>query len=388
MIMADKLDQEELDLQKLTKDDSEVIFDLSNTDEDLIKQFIKKVIRYKTDTYVVIDPHKDDPIIIPDTSIDDNIDFFVDEYKEVINIPYLDMNKYLSKIRIARKTLKYNDLLLHTRKQLAKVDLGMTNEDRESYFDINVDSGDILDYNKISKDQQTNKTDIEKTDGSRLLVEYLIRMRYGGKDMSQIDLIIEKLNFDIKNLNEGTDINKEKNIKDINNALDVISCVGDVEIGENYLNTKWYSYFIETIVYDARAVKIVKEIASDPARSRIFIEKIFGPDMMSAFEKKFSSTVNYTIAPTDVFIKSSVVLMFYTMAKKIKSYMKSKNCRSLIYRGYIIHYMLDELTDSQLLAMNNLFKDLFDLYLSNEKLTKILRKNSFYESMLEESIKA
>lgn len=372
-------------IDKLSEDQIKIYQEFENSENNItLEQFIKNVIRYESDHYVVVDPSKDDPIDVSDEVLDSEMKFFIDTYNEVIHLPYLDMNSYLNKIKITRKSLKYNDLMLYARKELAKVDLGMTDDDNDSFFDINFDRGDILDFNKISKDQETNDRDIQKIDGARLLVEYLTKMVYGGILMNQIELIVEKLNWDVRKLDEGTDLNKNKNIKDIINALSVIKTLGKVEENEKYMDTKWYSYFIETIVYDARAIKLVKEISSNPKKAKSFIEKIFGPNMISAFEKKYSDTVNYDVAPTDIFIKSSVILMLYTMAKKIKSYMKSKNCRSLIYRGYIIHYMLDELDESELAAMNNLFKYLFDLYLSNEKLTNILRKNSFYEILMSE----
>jgi hypothetical protein len=44
--------------------------------------------------------------------------------------------------------------------------------------------------------------------------------------------------------------------------------------------------------------------------------------------------------------------------------------------------MLDELSDNEIQAMTNMFKDLFDLYLANDSLTKILKKNDFYEIMI------
>ena len=67
--------------------------------------------------------------------------------------------------------------------------------------------------------------------------------------------------------------------------------------------------------------------------------------------------------------------------------MKSGSSRSLIYRGYLIHYMLDDIIpESEIKAMTNLYKDLFDLYLSNVKLSKILKNNKFNEIVASSSL--
>ena len=372
MLVSEKLTQEELDLRIENFD--------ASLDESL-KDYISKIIRYETDHYVVNDPQKDDPIIIPDETISDNIDFFVTTYKEVIDLPYLKMNSYLRKVLSTRKLLKNNALMLYARKEFAKVDLNMK-DDGESYFDLDYDSGDILDFGKIEKDEKANDVNIMKTDGARLLVEYLIKYRYGGIEMSQIELIIEQLEYDIQKLSEGNDINKNKNIKDIYNSMEVIKTIGKIDAGQNYIDTDWYRYFVSAMTYDKRAYKLLKEIVNDPNKAKFLIEKIFGPEMIAYFVARYKKFVDYAAAPSDVFIASASTLMFYALAKKIKSCMKSTDCKSLTYRGFIIHYMLDELSDNEIQAMTNMFKDVFDLYLANDSLTKILKKNDFYEIMI------
>jgi hypothetical protein len=367
-MVAEKLLDEELDLINTDNDEGEP--------DDITKALVKRIIRYETDHYVVEDPKKEDPIKITDEDIDNNIDFFVSTYKDILDVPYLTMDRYLKATNKTRQTLKYNDLMLYARKEFAKVDLGMG--EGKSLFDMDYDNGDLIDLNKINKDEKENKENIIKADGARLLVNYMIKFKYGGLEMSQVDLIIEQLNDDVKKLEGGTDLNKDLNIKDITKAINIIKEIGIVNENERYMDTDWYKYFIETIVYDARAVKIVREIESNPNKAKVIIDKIFGPEMVPAFIQKYKSSVEYGVAPSDDFIASAATLMMYTLAKKIKSNMKSSSSRSLIYRGYIIHYMLDPMTDNELKAMTNLFKDLYDLYLSNTKLASILKKNKFH----------
>ena len=367
-MVAEKLLDEELDLINTDNDEGEP--------DDITKALVKRIIRYETDHYVVEDPKKEDPIKITDEDIDNNIDFFVSTYKDILDVPYLTMDRYLKATNKTRQTLKYNDLMLYARKEFAKVDLGMGGG--KSLFDMDYDNGDLIDLNKINKDEKENKENIIKADGARLLVNYMIKFKYGGLEMSQVDLIIEQLNDDVKKLEGGTDLNKDLNIKDIAKAINIIKEIGVVNDNERYMDTDWYKYFIETIVYDARAVKIVREIESNPNKAKALIDKIFGPEMVPAFIQKYKSSVEYGVAPSDDFIASAATLMMYTLAKKIKSNMKSSSSRSLIYRGYIIHYMLDPMNDNELKAMTNLFKDLYDLYLSNTKLASILKKNKFH----------
>lgn len=367
-MVAEKLLDEELDLINTDNDEGEP--------DDITKALVKRIIRYETDHYVVEDPKKEDPIKITDEDIDNNIDFFVSTYKDILDVPYLTMDRYLKATNKTRQTLKYNDLMLYARKEFAKVDLGMG--EGKSLFDMDYDNGDLIDLNKINKDEKENKENIIKADGARLLVNYMIKFKYGGLEMSQVDLIIEQLNDDVKKLEGSTDLNKDLNIRDITKAINIIKDIGIVNENERYMDTDWYKYFIETIVYDARAVKIIREIESNPNKAKAIIDKIFGPEMVPAFIQKYKSSVDYGVAPSDEFIASAVTLMMYTLAKKIKSNMKSSSSRSLIYRGYIIHYMLDPMDDNELGAMTNLFKDLYDLYLSNIKLASILKKNKFH----------
>ncbi len=191
--------------------------------------------------------------------------------------------------------------------------------------------------------------------------------------MSQLELIIEKLKFDIECLNKGTSTNKINDVASIEKSIELISNIG--KPSDTNGHAAWYNYFMERIVTDKRALNLAKEIDKDIPKATKYVEKIFGPYMINSFADKYSESVNYEIAvPTTNQLRASVFLMLYTLAKKIHSDMKSKDNRSLVFRGYIIHYMLDELTETENKDMTNMFKDLFDIYWANPKLLKILQK--------------
>lgn len=191
--------------------------------------------------------------------------------------------------------------------------------------------------------------------------------------MSQLELIIEKLRFDIECLNKGTSTNKINDVASIEKSIELISNIG--KPSDTSGHATWYNYFMERIVTDKRALNLAKEIDKDTDKATKYVEKIFGPYMIASFADKYSASVNYEIAvPTTNQLRASVFLMLYTLAKKIHSDMKSKDNRSLVFRGYIIHYMLDELTETENKDMTNMFKDLFDIYWANPKLLKILQK--------------
>ena len=344
-------------IEELTNEEKDLIvpFNLENPEDT--KNFIKSIIRYETDHYVVTDYTKQDPIIISDDDIDKNMDFFVEAYNENMKIPYLDMVKNVRMAIRTRKMLKNNDITLYARKKFAEVDLGI-DESNPKLSELSNDLGDIIDYNKLDDDIKENDINIKKTDGARLLVEYLSKMRYGGKDMSQIDLIAEKLNFDIERLNESTVIDKDRSIKELRRALDIIVKIGDE-------STEWSDYFKDSIVTDKRALNISKEISRDYNRAMKLIDEIFGPEMLNEFISKYEAASNKAFDSSFYFY---AMLLFYTLSKKIESKMKSSDSRSLIYRGYIIHYMIDSLTDDELNRMTAMFTDIFDKYRENKTL--------------------
>jgi hypothetical protein len=355
-------------LEELTNEEKELQDKLDLNDEESVKSFVKSVIRYETDHYVVEDIKTQDPIIISDSDIDENIDFFVSAFNDNMNIPYLDMNTALNQSIRTRKMLKNNELLLYARKKFGEVDLDMTDGYDTDLTSLDTDIGDIIDLSKIKEDEKENFINIRKTDGARLLIEYLIKMRYGGKNMSQLDLIVEKLTYDIDRLNESTSNNKEKDIKDIRRTINIIAKIGDDTTNE------WYDFFINSIVTDKRALNLAKEMDRDYIRSCKFIDKIFGPEMLNEFIKKYTTARNagaYDFENSSVFYFYAM-LLFYTLAKKIDSKMKSSDSRSLIYRGYIIHYMLDDLKEDELDRMTKLFSDIFGSYSNNATLEKKL----------------
>lgn len=361
-MVIEELNAEELSFRPQIEGQTDVDID------SVTKDFIKNIVRYEVDNYVIDDPKTQDPIIVSDEDIDDNIDFLVDVYNENMKIPYLDMNKNLNQMIHTRKILKSNELLLYARKEFAKVDLGMEDEYETNLAALNTEMGDIVNFNKIKEDSVENDKNIKKTDSSKLLIDYLIKMRYGGKNMSQIELIVEKLSYDIERLNESTTIDKDRNIKELRRAINIISKIGDDT------NNDWHTFFVDSVVTDKRALNLAKEIDRDYIKASNYIDKIFGPEMLNEFIKKYVTVMKPM--PFD-FIYSSTfyfypMLLFYTLAKKIESKMKSNDSRSLIYRGYIIHYMLDDLKDDELNRLTQLFTDIFTAYDDNVALRKKL----------------
>lgn len=325
--------------------------------DDTVKKFIKGVLRYEVDHYE-FDPEKQDPIVLSDEEIDKYMDFYKKVYDEVIAVPYLDMHTSYKKACRSRELLKKNSLMLFARKEFAKIELGLEDEHQTDLSGIDTNFGDFIEYNKIKNDTVENDENVKKTDGSKLLIDYLIKMRYGGKDMSQIDLILEKLNFDIERLRESTDLNKNKNIKDTDKAIKLISNIG------SETDASWDTFFRDTIVTDKRALNLAKEMNKNPKNAKKYIDDIFGPQMASSFVHKLirndaASVEDYKESMYAA--ESGALLLLYTLAKKVDSCMKSRDCKSLIYRGYIIHYMLDY-TDYDGVAMTERPTEYFRLY--------------------------
>lgn len=383
--MITELTNEERELMKALEHESDGTEEVLPDIDETTKKFIKDVIRYEVDHYEY-DPAKQDPIVISDEEIDEYMDFYKDVYDEVMGIPYLDMNTSLNKAIKTREVLKRNDILLYARKEFARIELGL-DEHQSDLTDLNTELGDFIDYSKIKTDTDENTVNIKKTDGAKLLINYLMKMRYGGKDMSQIDLILEKLTFDIERLRESTDSNKDKNIKDTQRAIDLISNIG------SDTNTSWDDFLRTAIVTDKRALNLAKEMNRNPNNAKKYIDTIFGPQMASSFVtrliRKDAADIGDYSDNTYV-AESGALLLLYTMAKKVESCMKSMDCRSLIYRGYIIHYMLD-FVDYDGVSINDrpdeyrklytLFTDIINKYFMYEPYN-VLKKNNFHDEMM------
>ena len=351
---------------------------LDESSEDYKKELIKQVVRYEVDNYVIDDPMKEDPIVVSDEDIEKNMDDLLKVYNDTINKPYLVMNSNLNVLNRTRKSLKYYELTLYARKKFSEVDLGIDDPNTVTQLqDINTESGNLMSHSKIEEDSNKASADIRKNDASRLLVDYLMKLKYGGKDMSQLDLIVEKLNFDMERLNESTDSNKEMNIKDTQKAIDIINTIG--KLSETDDIPEWYNYFLERMVTDKRAVSIAKEIKRDVNKAKAYVDKIFGPELVNAFIDKYIESNGETEKRN--IIQISALLMMYNISKKVESDMKSRSNRSLIFRGYIIHYMLDDLTPEENTEMTNMFKDLFELYWRNDKLLEVLTSKEIKRQM-------
>lgn len=368
---------------ELTNEEKDLLEGLPEASDDAsadeyAKEYVKRIIRYETDHYVVDDPHTQDPIIISDEDIEKNLDFYTSVYKDNANVPYINMNMNLKKSIATRKILKNTDLLLYARKEFARVDLGLSSDHETTLADIDTEMGDFIDYNQIKKDSEENANNIKKTDGARLLTEFMIKARYGGKGMSQIDLIIEKLTYDKERLIESSDVNKNFNIKENDRAIHIISKIGTTDESCAISDMEWFKFFCDAIVTDKRAINIAKEINRAYNKAISYVDKIFGPEMLDEFITKFDKackSFEETTIDTEYdtnFVYFGTLLLFYTLAKKIESNMKSRSTKSLIYRGYIIHYMLDDLTENELASMTIMFDSILCKYHNNAALYKSL----------------
>jgi hypothetical protein len=353
-------------IQALTDEENAIINGIENND-DYKKNLIKSVIRYEVDHYEITDPQHQDPIEIPDEFIDSHMKDYEEIYDEVAGKPYLNIDATLKSLVRLRTALKGNSVLLHTRLQLFEA--GLSSNDPDSPF-YGVDTTrEVLNPQSIKEEDEKNEENIKINDGARLLVTYLAKHRYGGKDMSQIDLILEKLNYDMERLNESTEQNKAFNIKTTQRAIDIISKIGSAD------NDEWIKYFKDTIVTDKRAVNLAKEINKDNQRAIKLIDTIFGPEMTKSFSEKFimEARGEGEMTPEDVkLLCARATLLLYTLAKKIESNMKSKDAKSLIYRGYVIHYMLDDDGSESCRRVFKLFKEVTDAYMNTPKMLPCL----------------
>lgn len=164
--------------------------------------------------------------------------------------------------------------------------------------------------------------------------------KYGEEcTMTETQKIVEKLEFDAKVLEEGTTVGKEVSIKRINFAIDKIK---DLPA----------DYFDEAIPTDKRAKNISKELVKN---GKALIEKMYGPKIVESMAKDLQAKYP---EKSITMITKGCLLMLYMLSKKIESSMKSKDYKSIIYRAYIIHFMIDlDKSSEEYDKMSKMFMD-------------------------------
>ena len=152
------------------------------------------------------------------------------------------------------------------------------------------------------------------------MCDYLKTAKYSNStDISEIDMLIDKLENDIKMLKNSSDINKDVTISNIETTIDLIRTLPE-------------QFLIDTVPTDKRAKKILKQY--DPK----VIIRVFGSGTIGDFIMRLSSDLSNDGIACE---QDAALLFLFHIAKKIEGSMKVTNYKSLVYRAYIVKYLND-----------------------------------------------
>lgn len=326
-----------------------------------------------------------------------------EEYEKGINrMSYLDIIKEFKRLDQIDKYLEDMDVVTFGRDGFLNADINAAMEGLEDAHTLKYQHGgydlsgmyaDPASFVALGRNEQ-EKRDCEieavKARICRHIAEDVKNKKYGDVKMTEIEKIVDKLENDIKVLDESTVTGKEVSIKRISFAIDKIKdIIKNPEAAAEF--------FSMSIPADQRAVNAAKDCIKDHS----IIDKTFGPEMTVAFIRKLRGlpieTDDAYIADVDSFVTSVAgenspmnidkdgsaytanvyALMLYMLAKKIESSNKSKDYKSLIYRAYILHYMLDAATDGTEAQLTKMFTDKAVELAHNLRLATLFDKNKY-----------
>lgn len=174
-------------------------------------------------------------------------------------------------------------------------------------------------------------------------------IKYSGVEMNDIEKLVAKLENDIKMLQSSSDGNKDIKIANIEKAIELIR-----ELPEKFLH--------DTIPTDKRAKKILKEY--DPK----LISRILGPTVAVDFLAKLSHDLSKIHKECNI---NAALLFLYHISKKIENSMKSMDYKSLVYKSYIVKYMIIVESDSEeSIKLSTIFNNVMQGYIDNGVLSK------------------
>lgn len=314
----------------------------------------------------------------------DNIDDFKKYTNDVIDKYLLAIKEELAKLNRQKKFLEDMDVVTFGRDGFLSSDMKHA---REKFLETNdhvfINSFDMTDMyadaetyiakNRNDKDRQEMLTETRKTRIATEICKIVRELKYGGIPMKETDKIIEKLENDLRVLSESSIVGKDVSIRRITNAINTIK-----ELPLEML--------VESIPTDKRALNAAKECAKDNSS----IEKTFGPDMSEYLLRKLINAPSkeeiiekpdgYKQTEISIIYANAISLLLYQLSKKIESSVKSKDYKSLIYRSFIIHYMMDELEASEKSAFDTAFGTIIDRYTKNNSLKTLLSKPNYLYS--------
>ena len=215
---------------------------------------------------------------------------------------------------------------------------------------------------KMGKEEATNALVIQKC--WETILSYVKEIKYGGTEMTEIEKIIDKLEVDRITITEGKSTNKTT----MSNRDAMIREIDDTIERLKNLNAE---FLLGSIPTDGRLVASAKRCIKDTD----LVDKIFGPEMNEKFCQVFGAFIQTAIHDINEHAAKNLAgLLIWSIAKKAKSNLKSKDYRSLVFRAYIITLMIDLEPGSKksVLYMNNVLYPIIPQFLGNPAIVRLI----------------
>lgn len=314
----------------------------------------------------------DIPLTLSDTDVstyNSNKEYFDKYVAKLQNYVEMDFDVESKRLKAAKNNLERSiqEASIHRKlsDELIKTNMLMTSQSLTDENDVVTSSLQMMSAcpNEFMMGEQLRRYQSElkdELDNINLSISFCNAFRLhkypnDDKTCNQLDKLTEKLNNDLRMLNESRDINKEITIKNIKNVIELIEMI-------NKSNN--IQYLTDSLYFDKRAYNLLKEI------DQKYVEKTFGKDIIS----KFSSRI---LVDTKQLINNNLILLFlYQISKKINSSMKSKDYKSLVYKASIVHYLEDiEASTNESVHFSYEFLNILNRYLENDKISNYMNKH-------------
>ncbi len=298
-----------------------------------------------------------------------NKEFFDKFYDRISNFAEMDFDVELKSLKNKKEELRHAHFNTNTQIQLSeniiKTNMmfnGNMSEElpnsTSTYMEMLETSPDEYMFAEQMRNLKDEiSVDMEKLDLCIRICETLKNEKYDElNDSTEISRLIEKLKNDIKMLEHSSDLNKDKTISNIKEAIELIMVMDG-------------KFLIDTMHTDKRAYKLAKEMMKNGHKP---IEKVFGKDILDNFTTRMNSR-SLEKAYDTRYPEWACKLFLYHITKKIMTSMKVKDYKSLVYKSYMIHFLVDtEPFTPESDKMETIFGNIIQRYENNRQITNFI----------------
>ena len=264
------------------------------------------------------------------------------------------IDEFIELLALLEVQRNFNELELRDR--INKVDTALP-VDYQSEIKYNSDT--LMQNTKIKsgKEEITNK--LVCIECTNKIIDFIIANKYGGSNMTEIEKIIEKLTVDKDTLKDSTSPNASGMMTAIDTTIERLK-----DLSAEFL--------LGSIPTDKRLVESLKQCIKDSGN---MVNKVFGPEMNEKFCTIFGAFIDVAMPKIGIHTAMNLAaLAIWSIAKKAASDSKSHDYRSLVFKAYIIRFMVDLEVGSEksVLYMRNILFPLILEFVKNQTIVRML----------------